>query len=227
MKLSSVWYFVLALVGPLAASAQTATYNFTGTTTGPGNGIYSSVGAGDTVSGTYTFYFYNDNPSQSTGTPGSSAQWELLNQGGTYYGTPAPNAYVFTVNATVDGITFSPPSTPPPSSYLTSSDVAGAGNTDFAGDVALYSDGSHWIESELLINSSAASAYTSEGLPLFVAGDTTGYFESNTGGAISYVGYNITSLVNPAAPIPSSMWLLLSGLGGLAGLGLLSHRRPI
>jgi hypothetical protein len=90
----------ISVAAPLVANAQISTYDFSGSVTDSG-GVYGGFGIGTYVTGTYTLDLQNANPSQSTGTIGSmNSLWVAKSAGGTAYGGPPPEGFVF--SSTVD-----------------------------------------------------------------------------------------------------------------------------
>ncbi len=210
------------IAAPIAANAASVTYDFTGTVTSA-TGVYSS--AGSTISGAITINFGAANPSQSSGTVGSSsATWNASAYGGTYYGGATPTALVFSWSLASGGISLGSSS---PSSAGSSSSVLGypatAGSAWLAED-AEWSSGSSDIYNQIaLFGTSSVAPYNSNGLPVLgnAASQSNELVDSVNSSNVGVLNYTITSLT--PVPLPATAWLLLSGLAGLGAVVRRGH----
>lgn len=212
--------FCLALlVGTVAANATAVTYDFTGTVTAA-SGIYAS--AGTTVTGTYTFDVSAANPSQSSGTVGDTSNpWISGAYGGAVFSSTTPGSLVFATTLDSGGVSYSVTS---PGSSGSDSFLAGLPNTDdYAAEDIEYAAARTYVFSriDLVGNSAATAPFDADGLPVLSKAITnTGTLYSEVSGAPNgELVYTITSLT--PVPLPASVWLLLSALGGM---GLLAQR---
>jgi len=205
------WLVTLPLLLPLGAGAQAITYDFTGYVTSGGP-------TGATVTGTYTFNYAEANPSQSTGTVGSS-NWSSNSFGGPaemeWSSTP-PSGFVFSSTAEVDGIRYA---TSAFSSYGGGSVIDGwksGAPSSFAASEIVATSASTFNGSFFnYVAVPGSTPYTSSGLPVFSSRDhNLGAFY--TGSSSRELRYTITSLT-PAPEVDSGsaaggLTLLLSGL---------------
>lgn len=203
--------FGVTTVIPMSVNAQSSTFDFTGVVTSA-QGMYSSIGVGTAVTGTYTIDYAAAIPALSTGTPGApSPGWRSLSGGGTAFsppGYPTPTALVFSSTAQVGDFFYS---TRTPDPWYTNSYVQGGGTfLGFeqidSGTVLSYGDS--YLN---LITNNASPPYTSNGLPVF-EGVGTGYFQTVSAISNGAVYYNITGLT-AAVPEPGTFALMLAGLG--------------
>jgi hypothetical protein len=215
----------ITLAASVTSQASTVTYDFTGTINSA-TGTYSA--AGSTVSGTIAIDLAAANPSQSSGTLGStSATWNEEVYGGSEFGTPVPTAPVYNISINSGAVSYSSA----PASALSQTSVSGS----FVNGVP-----SEWIAEEVEVSSESESGNTfiqnglglvgaaspvpwgSNGLPIL--GNATGqsnYLWDYVGGTeVGALSYTITSLT--PVPLPTTAWLMLSGM---VGLGAMARRR--
>jgi hypothetical protein len=224
MKTIATWLTALMLLaGPVAAHADAVTYDFVGTVINSG-GSYSSAAIGSTVTGTYTFNFANENPAQSSGTIGminDISGWSSQAFGGTEYGNALPTGLVFSSTLSGSGVSYS---TPAIGDYGVSSSVQErAYNTGSGGEPYLYNASElHYFSSS---DPSSSSLYidgavppdTINGYPALSLVDLP--FVDTVTGEVDDDGlldFTITSLT--PVPVPATIWLLLSAMGGLGTL---------
>jgi len=227
---SAVLILAATLAIPVAAEASSVTFDFTGRVFGA-TGIYSSIAIGASVTGTYTINIGNGNPSQSVLPVSLTSNWSSVNTNGTSVSIPSNSAYVFTTHADVGGIDYLTSSNP--SATFSQSFVEGTPYVAAVGQNAatagvytggesndFTSTGGGNPQSEFQLLSSTGDPFDASGLPLFTGGITgLGFFSSNLGNGTTDPGsgvlqYQITSLT--PVPLPTSAWLMLSGLGFLA-----------
>jgi hypothetical protein len=223
MRNSLKGFLAATVIGaPVMAQANTVTYDFAGTVTSA-TGVYSS--AGSTVSGAITINFGAANPSQSSGTVGStSAAWTAQADGGTYYGGATPTALVFSWSLKSGAISVASSS---PSSAGSASAVLGyppTGGSLWEAEDAEWSSGSSYIANVIaLFGTSAIAPYNSNGLPILVGStpsESNSLTDNINGTGVGNLDYTITSLT--PVPLPASAWLMLSGA---VGFGAMVRRR--
>jgi hypothetical protein len=228
------------LAGPLVASADTITYDFTGVVTGAGflpTPYDSPVAAGTTVAGTYTF---NYALGTTSGVIGSASSWSVESSGGPVDGNTPLGVYPFTSTVTLStGYTYS---TNISGTLTNQSGVNGyvnssGGGTFSAGESDLLSYNANGglgttIGSGFQISTPASASaglpWSSNGLPVFTNATGTGelYYTvenpaESPGFSENELVYEITSITPQGAspvPLPAAAWLMLSGLGGLGAL---------
>jgi hypothetical protein len=203
------------LSSPLVATASSVTYDFTGTVTSA-QGIYGSIADGTKVTGTYTIDLSNAGV-HSTGTFGSSTSlWTALEESGANLGTLPSSAYVFSSTASVAGFSYT---TSGPGTAVSESFVQNAGGPNtYTGQETQQTDAVTFTQSTFgILNTNGTAPYSSAGLPVFSAVTSgSGSFTSKSLGVTSSVSYQLTGLT--PVPLPTSIWLLVSALGGLAAL---------
>lgn len=220
MNSKNVAWLITAVLAaaPLAAYADSVTYDFTGTVTSSTGNF--AVATGTTVSGTYTIDF--DNATNTTGTVGSASGFTSSEATGSFYGSAPSNAYVFSDTVNAGAFSYS---TPAPGAYQSKSNVQGSnsGNT-YAGFEQQNPTAIAGGDSGFTIANGSSAAYGSDGLPLsFAAGNSNDTGFVNAYGPDGFTGqfnYTITSLTQDAnlVPLPAAAWLMFSGLGGLVGI---------
>jgi hypothetical protein len=221
-----VFVSLAALISSAAASAQEATYDFTGTVTASNIG---SIASGITVTGTYTINFGNADYSSdgySDNGIGVSQPWYRGVAGGVADPNhPVPTGAVFSSTVTAGLVTFGGPL----STIGSFSTIKGGvgGNYNYWGDDIEYTSSSSFTESSFSLVDNTTAAFTSDGLPVLNA-------TSVGTGAISYgtslgaattpeLSYSIKSLTRASAPeidpvsAASGLTLLLGGLAVLRG----------
>jgi hypothetical protein len=225
MKRTAFMVGAVLFAGPLAANAASITYDFTGTTVYAGTGVYSSVAAGQQITGSLTFDLAEAIPTDASGTVGSTTtSWVVGQEGGTLESPASPlipsGAPIFAYTASVGESALS---TPPPGAYYSNSEVGGASNgQNFYADNTQLAAAGQGPEVDLNITN-PTGAYNPNGLPLLAgATSATGIIQSDSwnGGlqnvtetTLGDVEFNITSLT--PVPLPAATWLMLSGLCGL------------
>jgi hypothetical protein len=202
---------------PLAAHAETVTYDFTGVVTQViGNAYSSSVTAGETITGTYTLNFAAADPSQSAGTVGSqNSDWTANKTSGSINGTAPDTNYVFTSTAQVGSTSYSTDPSQAKGYDLVSTI---SGTTGFSPYYSAaensFTSGRSGTGSDFVLH---GVAWTSAGLPDFAAAtNPAGAFFSYDNTAYSSVVYSVNSLT--PAPLPGAVWLMLSGVGALGAI---------
>jgi hypothetical protein len=218
---------VLASLGTGIASASTLTYTFTGVVTAAEGAFATFDGVsviGDAVTGTYIFNYGAAIPSQSSGTPGSSAWSSVSDFPGTFPSGGSLSALlVFTSTAQVVGTNISYATFPPSTGYDIGSNAGGNnGNLFQATEIANQAGGGTQSTFE-------TDAYDSNGGPVYPtsspAGSAFGHFAVTTpaSSTMNVLAYDITSISPPSAvPLPASAWLMLSGV---IGLGAMARKR--
>lgn len=214
-------------VVPVVANAEAVTYDFTGTVSSS-SGIYA-VGDGTTVTGTYTIDYTNANPTQSSGTVGSTtADWIAENEGGGSSSTLAPTLaqYVFasTLQSQSGSVSYS--TNPAAGGWVNESFVeTGLGGPALSATELSQSPPASLAftkSSITLVGSGGSDPWTSSGgLVLLASGgiSNAGYVEYSVNGVTQgQLDYVITSLTPAPVPLPAAGWLLLAGLGGLGAM---------
>ena len=176
---------------------------------------------------------------------GSTGNWSLASDGGSAVGVPTPTTLVFTMAASVGGLTLNTGT----SSYVTASSVGGIDGA-FTGTQGINTDANHnlGVTSGMYLSSGTTGyfdppgnglpfAYLSNGLPNLAAIDLAqsqgSYFETLDSGSTEVdegeLLYTLTSLQPESAvppggepvyqmittPLPGALGLFLAGFGGL------------
>jgi len=219
MALNKIGFPIVAalIAAPIATNAASVTYDYTGTVSSA-SGVYSS--AGSTVSGTITINFTAANLSQSSGAVGSSsAAWDAIAYGGTYYGPATPAALVFSWNLTSGGVSLgsSSPSSAGSDSYVYGYPaISGSVSSWGASDIEFLS-GTSSIDNQIaLFGTSTVAPYGySNGLPVLGSATSQGdeLIDTVNSSNVGVLNYTITSLT--PVPLPASALLIVSGLSGL------------
>jgi hypothetical protein len=218
--------FILASLGARGADAAILTYTFTGVVTNAQGSFATFNGQsvlGDTVTGTYVFNYGAAIPSQSSGTPGSSAwNWHSDFPGNFPSGGSLSDLLVFTSTAQVVGTNISYATTPPSGTGFNIGSYAtgNGGGTGFqASEQANQANAGDTQSTFGLGGTNLLSVYDSNGGPAYppslAPGSGSGNFGVATASATGIINYTITSI--SAVPLPASGWLVLSALGGLLG----------
>jgi hypothetical protein len=205
LKLLVSMAFVLS---PLAANAETVTYDFTGLVRST-YGMYSPIPIGTTITGTFTFDYAAADPTQSNGTVGSPS-WTLNGGGGTYTGTNPVTMLLFTTTASVDFGNYSY-STPPVSSYYSYATVQGYSGTDYRGNFeannlvipAGASSLNYFSSTQIALDSIPHHfAYSrATGLPIF-RGTGGANIQNDLNGLNNSLGYSIISMTPEVTKAP-------------------------
>jgi len=212
---------LVALGVPLAASASPVSFDFTGTTSSPGTGMFSTVAPGTPVSGTITIDYANAIPDQSQGTVGTSTfgapttVWTAVSNGGSDLSLPSPVGLVFSETVTVGTYTYQTGSI---NAFHDESGISGYHGILTASEAVLTSS-SPTIGSQSLFQLSPGvqDAYDSNGFPDFAhASGGYGLFavattDPSTSGTLQYGFTSVT-----AVPLPAAGWLLFGALSLLA-----------
>jgi hypothetical protein len=202
------WLFTAVLLSPLAANAQTITYNFTGTVV-YATGVYGAIAAGTPISGTYTFDFSYSNPSQTGGggAPGNTTtQWTVGSYSGTEFTAPPVTGLAFSSTAQVGGFSYASAA---PGLWYSDNYFSGAPESIVSGgpgpgyrfNASEQQDPTNpnfTTGSDLQIDSPSAPPWSSDGLPLLVPLSTNAadfYFTaSGSAPEDNAVNYTISSL---------------------------------
>jgi hypothetical protein len=162
---------------PVAANANSVTYDFTGAVTAA-TGIYSSVALGTAITGTYTFDYAN--ATETTGTAGISSTWNVRADGGAQFGLPSIMGPVFSSTVNIGSLSYSS-AMPTTESSDTSSVANGGRKFELSAQEGQFSPtGGFATASYLTLVNLHASPFDSEGLPIFVAGMTVAGNESGS-----------------------------------------------
>ena len=213
-----------ALTASAAASANSQTYDFTGTVTASD---FASITTGVTITGTYTINLANADPLISDNGINPTTPWTRAVLGGAAFNAPVPTGTVFSSSATAGSSVFASSA---PSAFGSYSQVTGGSFFYNANDIE-YTSNSSFTESIFHIDGS--SPFTSNGLPLLGAGSMgTGsiFFATNvtTGNGLHFdygpqLDYSITSLkpvmapeINPASAA-GGLLMLLGALAVIRG----------
>ncbi len=197
---------------PIAANADSVTYDFTGTVTSTTGLFYGSIATGTTVFGTYTINISNAVSNQSTLPVSTAAFWNADEGSGAIFGIPTPNsAYVFSSTANVGAYSYR--TNPVPGAYASASYVTGNDASYMNAEEEQCPDAQDCTESNFSL--SGSNVYSPSGLPVYSASLALakGMIYSENAGNTSTVYYNVTSLT--PVPIPTSAWLMAGGLGVL------------
>jgi hypothetical protein len=205
---------------PMAADAQSETFDFSGIVTSSSNA--PSVLDGMTITGTYTIDLTNGNPYSGSGSVNYFAPW-------TYAVSPSPDgnplgsAYVepgavFASTANVGTFSYASVASP---LFPNGSEVTGA---DQGGAYLAYetSTPKSSFSSSSSFEITGGPAYSPNGMPLFGQGSTgMGDVIIDVGGVQSVVDYSIKSItaapeMDPAS-VTSALTLLLGGLAVIRG----------
>jgi hypothetical protein len=195
MKLLSALAVLIA--GPSIATAQVATYSFSGKVTGASPPGVVPIGA--PVSGTLVFNFANAVPSQSAGILGTSF-FTAQAYGGPAYNVPFPSGYVFSATAKAGAVSYSSKSFDSSYYYAQSDFEDDDGNfisSQSAADVTEVSQGFDFY----LVTSDHSHPYLDNGLPVLTS-VTTGSGDMNPSPA--GVQYTIDKLTLVSGP-PGSL----------------------
>jgi hypothetical protein len=180
----------LALMAPLAATASTVTFDYTGYVEQWSRG-FSGLYFTYPLTGTITFDYANADPALSTGSIGSPSGFSITSGG-----------LVYSLTVDVGGYTYT--TLPGASSSVTAS------CSDFCLFQATESAPAAGSSSELVLTD-IVPIWNAAGLPVnFVNADSYGQFQDPDGN-ITFGIYSLTPV-----PLPAAAWLLLPGLGGLA-----------
>jgi hypothetical protein len=211
MHMKKILGMVALMAAPIAANAQAVTIDFQGTIA-DASGIFA--GYTGTITGTYVLNYFNADPTQSAGTPGSALGWQSYSAGAYVFSTAA----VFLAGNDIysDG--------PPGSSSDQSIVQANPGQNLLAANQQ-QTDPNDFTLSGLGITSTG-TPWSHEGLPVPGAGDqASGGIEVEINGQQSVLNYSVTSLqvvptrapeIDPASAA-SGLTLLLGGLAVLRG----------
>jgi len=214
---------VAIVTAPIAANANPVTYDFTGTV----NSAYGTYGAaGSAISGSFTINFAAANPSQSSGSLGStSATWLEQSLGGSEFGTPPPTAPVFNITLNSGRVTYSSA----PASVVSQTYVSGqpGSYSEWSGTEVETSyesnSGNSFIQDGVeLVGAASPVPWDTNGLP--VLGNVTSQLDYLSdyvdGNEVGYLQYTIGSLT--PVPPPATAWVMLTGL---AGIRLMNRKR--
>jgi hypothetical protein len=205
---------------PMAADAQSETFDFSGVVTSSSNA--PSVLDGMTITGTYTIDLANGNPYSGSGSVNYSGPWTYAvspspdgNPVGSAYVEPGP---VFASTAQVGAFSYASVASPlfPNGSEVTGADQGGA---YFAYETSTPKSS---FSSSSSFEIMGGLAYSPNGMPLFGQGSTgMGDVIIDVGGVQSVVDYNIKSItaapeMDPAS-VTSALTLLFGGLAVLRG----------
>jgi hypothetical protein len=225
-----IWVAIAAVAASAAATAQQATYDFTGTVT---SSSFASLTIGMTITGTYTINLGNADLSAdglSFNNISTIGPWMRGVAGGAMHPNSPPEAgAVFSSTATVGSSVFASPAPSPIGNFS----YVEAGPFVYNAYDTEYTSRNSFLESNFNIqNTSGTLPYTSSGLPLFGVGSIgTGsiLFETNVPNAPAFdhaskLDYSITSFTraNSAPEIDpvsstSGLTLLLGAMAVLRG----------
>jgi hypothetical protein len=235
MKMLKVLAALSLYVAFSAASAQSVTYDYTGTVNEVNSNVPIPVAKGDTVTGTYTIDLAAGVPSEGFGTPGDQfGQWAVESNGGPAYGLPTPSAIVFSDTIQAGGFSYATPSAPYVSPATHIEGLSGGVNSGYFASESMQSANGDTTQSGFnLYGLGGPVPYNLLGLPLYSSSQILdyGYVQSLSGqsGDI-YVQYSITSLtpasVVSAVPQTSTYVWLVFGLG-LIGFMVHSKKRAM
>jgi hypothetical protein len=227
---------IVALTASGAASAQEATFDFTGTVDSA-TGVYGS--AGPDITGTITINFGAANIAQSEGTIGSTSgsPWTAQVYGGSLYNLPAPTALVFNETINGLGVSYGPSY---PASYFVDNFVgctSACATTNVAGTPIWYATDNEFLTNNIWTTNyiyftglsgsalGATAPYGANGLPILANVGSqndvlTAVVNGSTVGALQYTITSLTAVsapeINPASAA-SGLTLLLGGLAVLRG----------
>jgi hypothetical protein len=197
-----------ALLVAVSFGAHASTVNFTGTVT-EATGLYGSVAVGSNVSGIFSIDYDAADPRESFGLPGSGS-WVSQADGGPGYGLPPLTALVFSATFSVAGFNYASP--PPGDGFTRTSRILTLVGGLSAKDEIRATAESITVLSFFVVSQSE-NPWTSNGLPVLPADATSAASFGTSGSGLTWT---ITSL--SPVPLPSAIWLLLSGVAGLVGL---------
>ena len=235
VKLSALLSICVAMD---AASAQSVTYDYTGTVTEV-VGTPGSLAIGSNVSGTYTFDLAAGIPALQVGTVGDpNGLWSVSAYGGVSFSLPVPSAFVFSDTLVGGGYSFTSSATSPTSPY---SSVNGYGPS-YGGGIGFFqgayfdnfADGSS-TESAINLYGAGVLPYDASGLPVLTHDpDSFSVVETNSAGNLTVLQYTVDSLtlvsasppVVAAVPETSSYVWMLFGLSLVSFIGYRKKRMP-
>jgi len=212
---------LVLLAEPVGAIADSVTYDFTGTVF-ISAGIYSSAAVGSTITGTFTIDIANGIPSQSRLPVSTSSYWYSQEMTGSFWGLPPSNAYVFSSTAQDGSVSYQTDSTALAyNSQSIAQDNCGGGTSGCEYNGYESDSASIGILTFSQINL-FGTLNTIDGLPVLSGPlNATGHFGTANGdGVDNELWYNLTSIApTTPVPLPATVWLLLSALGGLGAMG--------
>ncbi len=186
------------LIAPIAANATAVVYTFKGSVTSA-TGIYSSLGAGTPVTGSFTVNYAD--ATSVTGTF-SSSNWTEESNGGTAAGLAVPTGYVFSSTA-VAGVFRYATAALSPGLYRSVSTVNGMDSEIWSASETTNTDANDWTGSTFKVAGGTAY-YATNGLPIAdpTAHDFSGSFNTTINGNVSTVSYVVLSFA-PGTPDPN------------------------
>lgn len=207
----------LLLAGLWAANTAQATpvvVDFTATVTQTSGLTYGDVATGSMVTGELFIDYaaaldYGNQPPI-----GSAANWTASSNGGTYYGSPLPDAEVFASDITVGSHHYVSAFGSTTYQSLSTAQSQSAGLVFTLGE-SNYTTSDRGTGSVFVFNNAAAGQppFDSSGVPIFTPYNDTGGFYSTFG--LEGIGFTLTSLTVATSPVPlpGSLWLLVAGVG--------------